>query len=394
MRKSPMAITPYLPVYRRTGIRMVAGEGAYLIDDAGKRYLDFASGIAVNAFGHGHPHLVEALKKQSEKLWHCSNQFITAELERFSQRLVDATFADSVFFCSSGTEAVEAGLKFMRRYHFETGAAHKHRIITFEGGFHGRTYGGISAGGNDAARAGFGQLLNGFDRVPFNDLAATQEAITANTAGILVEPVQGEGGVVVADTEFLKGLRRLCDAHGLLLMCDEVQCGYGRPGSIYAFEQAGIVPDIVSSAKGIGGGFPLGATLLTEKVAATLTPGCHGGTYNNNPLAMAVGNAVLDLLLADGLLANVTAMGVRLMDGLKKLQASHTDKITDIRGLGLMVGLAPTGDARAFAAKLLARGLTTSPTVTNVIRLVPPLNISGAQIDEALNIIETSLRGA
>lgn len=379
-----MAITPYLPIYRRSGLRMVRGQGSYLFDDSGKQYLDFASGIAVNAFGHSHPHLVEALREQAGKLWHCSNQYTTDELERFAQRLVDATFADSVFFCSSGTEAVEAGIKFMRRYHYETGAPHRHRIITFEGGFHGRTYGGISAGGNDSARAGFGQLLSGFDRVAYNDIAAVKNAVTANTAGILIEPIQGEGGVRAANIEFLQQLRALCDEHGILLMCDEVQCGYGRPGTIYAFERAGIKPDLVSSAKGIGGGFPLGATLVTERVGSVLPAGSHGSTYGSNPLAMAVGNAVLDLLLADGLLPHVTAMGERLRNGLT---AIGSDKIKDVRGVGLMVGLEPVGDARAIAKALLERGLTTSPTVTNVIRLVPPLNVSAQEIDEALAMI-------
>lgn len=382
---------PYLPVYRRSAIRMVRGEGVYLVDDAGRRYLDFAAGIAVNAFGHNHPHLVEALTQQGAVLWHCSNQFVTPQLEEFSARLVAATFADSVFFCSSGTEAVEAGIKFMRRYHYETGAPYRHRIITFAGGFHGRTYGGISAGGNCHARAGFGQLLNGFDRVAFNDIAAVRAAVTKNTAGILIEPIQGEGGVQVADLDFLRDLRALADAEGLLLMCDEVQCGYGRPGSLFAFERAGIVPDIVSSAKGIGGGFPLGATLVTERVGAVLPAGCHGGTYNNNPLAMAVGSAVLDLMQAEGLFNHVSAMGARLMAGLRAQQAAHPDKIRDVRGVGLMVGLEPTGDARALAAELLARGLTTSPTVTNVLRLVPPLIVSAGQVDDALAIVGDAL---
>jgi acetylornithine/N-succinyldiaminopimelate aminotransferase len=389
-----MAVTPYLPVYRRAGITMVRGDGSYLFDDTGKRYLDFAAGIAVNAFGHSHPHLVEALTQQAGKLWHCSNLYMNEHLERFASRLVAATFADSVFFCNSGTEAVEAGLKFLRRYHYETGAAHRHRIITFEGGFHGRTYGGISAGGNALARAGFGQLLNGFDRVPFGDLGAVAQAITANTAGILIEPIQGEGGVHVASIEFLQGLRRLCDAHGILLMADEVQCGYGRPGSIFAFERAGITPDLASSAKGLGAGFPLGATLMTEKVAAVLQPGIHGGTYNNNPLAMAVGNAALDLLLEDGLLAHVQLMGARLMGGLKTLQNRHPEAIREVRGVGLMVGLEPSGDARALAAALLARGLTTSPTVTGVLRLVPPLTIGPAEIDAAVEMIAQTLATA
>jgi len=386
-----MTITPYLPIYRRTGIRIARGEGAYLIDDQGKRYLDFASGIAVNAFGHSHPHLVEALQKQAAKIWHCSNQFVTEELEIFAARLVEQTFADSVFFCSSGTEAVEAGLKFLRRYHYETGAPYRQRIITFEGGFHGRTYGGIAAGGNASARAGFGPMLLGFDRVPYNDIDAVKHTINKNTAGILIEPIQGEGGVQVASHAFLRELRALCDAEGLLLMCDEVQCGYGRPGSFYAFEQAGITPDIVSSAKGIGGGFPLGATLVTEKVGSVLPAGSHGGTYNNNPLAMAVGNAALDLLLTDGLFEQVKTIGAYLTDGLKKLQAQHPDKITDVRGVGLMIGLQPVGDARVLAAALLEKGLVTSPTVTNVIRLVPPLIIDRTHADAALSALSETL---
>ncbi len=387
-----MAITPYLPVYRRTGIRIVKGEGVHLVGDDGKKYLDFAAGIAVNAFGHSHPRLVEALQKQAANLWHCSNQFVTPQLEEFSARLTAATFADSVFFCSSGTEAVEAGIKFMRRYHYETGQPHRHRVITFENGFHGRTYGGISAGGNDYARAGFGQLLNGFDRVPLNDLAAVKGVLSANTAGILVEPVQGEGGIHVADVDFLKALRKLCDAEGILLMCDEVQCGYGRPGSLFAFERAGITPDIATSAKGIGNGFPLGATLVTEKVGAALPPGSHGGTYNNNPLAMAVGNAVLDLVLAPGLFEHVKKMGDLLVNGLKKIQSENPDKVRDVRGLGLILGLEPTGDARALAIKLLEKGLATSPTVTGVIRIVPPLIITENHVNEALSIIETALK--
>ncbi|MFZ4540342.1 MAG: aspartate aminotransferase family protein [Rickettsiales bacterium] len=387
-----MAITPYLPIYRRTGIRITRGEGVHLIDETGKRYLDFAAGIATNAFGHAHPHLVEALRKQGAELWHCSNQFITPQLEEFSARLVDATFADSVFFCSSGTEAVEAGIKFMRRYHYETGQPYRHRIITFENGFHGRTYGGISAGGNDYARAGFGQMLTGFDRVPLNDLDAVKAHLGKNTAGILVEPVQGEGGIHVADAAFLKQLRQLCDAEGILLMCDEVQCGFGRTGQMWGHERAGITPDIASSAKGLGGGFPLGATLVTEKVGAALPPGCHGGTYNNNPLAMAIGNAALDLLLKQGFLTHIQQMGALLMDGLKQLQSRHPDKIRDVRGLGLILGIEPMSDARELSAKLLAKGLTTSPTVTNVIRLVPPLIIEKAHVEEALDTVESVIK--
>ncbi|MFM9889040.1 MAG: aspartate aminotransferase family protein [Rickettsiales bacterium] len=384
--------TPYLPIYRRTGTTMVRGQGVYLYDDAGKPYLDFAAGIAVSSLGHSHPHLVEALKKQAETLWHCSNQFMTPQLLEFSTRLVNATFADSVFFCSSGTEAVEAGIKFLRRYHYETRHPERHRIITFEGGFHGRTYGGISAGGNESARKGFGQLLSGFDRVAFNDIAAVRHVLTANTAGILIEAIQGEGGVRAATPEFLQQLRALCDQHGILLMCDEVQCGYGRPGTLFAFERAGITPDICSVAKGIGSGFPLGATLVTARVADALPAGSHGSTYGSNPLAMAVGNAVLDVMQQPGFLENVQTQGARLMAGLEKFQAAHPDKIRQVRGVGLMIGLEPVGDARAMAAQLLAGGLTTSPTVTGIIRLVPPLIIDASHVDAALMIIEKTLQ--
>ncbi len=387
-----MTITSYLPIYRRSGVRIVRGEGVHLTGDDGKRYLDFAAGIATNSFGHSHPHLVAALQSQAATLWHCSNQFITPQLEEFSQRLIDATFADSVFFCSSGTEAVEAAIKFTRRYHYETAQPYRHRIITFEGGFHGRTYGGIAACGSDYAKLGFGQMLAGFDRVKLNDIAAVREHLGKNTAGILIEPVQGEGGIHVADLGFLQQLRSLCDEHGILLICDEVQCGYGRTGSMFAHQRAGITPDIVTSAKGIGGGFPLGATLVSERVGSVLPAGCHGGTYNNNPLAMAVGNAVLDLLLAEGLFAHVQSMGELLGVGLKELQTRYPDKIRDVRGVGLILGLEPVGDARALTAKLLAQGLATSANVTNVVRLVPPLIIERAHVEQALATIETVLK--
>lgn len=389
-----MSITPYLPVYRRTGLRIVRGEGVYLFTDDDRRLLDFAAGIAVNAFGHGHPHLVTALKEQADILWHCSNQYITPQLERFAGRLTAATFADSVFFCSSGTEAVEAGIKFMRRYHYENGEPYRTRIITFEGGFHGRTYGGISAGGNASARKGFGQLLTGFDRVPFGDIGAVKDALGKNTAGILLEPIQGEGGIRPFSIEFLKEIRALCDREGILLMCDEVQCGYGRPGSLYAYERAGITPDIVSSAKGIGGGFPLGATLVTGVVAEKLPAGSHGSTYGSNPLAMAVGNAVLDLMLEPELFPHIRAMGDLLLQGLERLKERYPEHIRDVRGIGLIAGLEPVGDARALAQSMLAKGLATSPSVSNVIRLVPPFIINRTHVEEALAIIELAIQEA
>jgi len=387
-----MTLTPYLPIYRRSSVRIARGEGAYLITDKGQRILDFAAGIAVNAFGHGHPHLVAALKTQADILWHCSNMYITGGIETFAQRLVDNTFADSVFFGSSGAEAVEAGIKFMRRYHYETGAPYRQRIITFEGGFHGRTYGGISAGGNASARAGFGPLLLGFDRVPFADMAAVKRVLGKNTAGILLEPVQGEGGVHAFPHNFLREIRALCDAEGILLMCDEVQCGYGRPGTLFAFEQAGITPDIVSSAKGIGAGFPLGATLVTKRIAEVLPAGSHGSTYGSNPLAMAVGNAVLDLMLEPKTLPNVKHMGEALVAGLNALQTKYPQHIAEIRGVGLMVGLLPRGDGRALAGTLLEAGLATAPSVSNVIRLVPPLNITQLHVEEALETLNAVLK--
>lgn len=363
------------------------GEGVYLIDDAGKSYLDFAAGIAVNAFGHGHPHMVAALKAQADMLWHCSNQYITPQLELFSARLVEATFADSVFFSSSGTEAVEAGIKFMRRYHYENGEPYRTRIITFEGGFHGRTYGGISAGGNAHARAGFGQLLTGFDRVAFNSLEAVRQVVSKNTAGILLESIQGEGGIRAFDDTVLQDIRALCDEQGILLMCDEVQCGYGRPASLFAYEHSGIIPDIVSSAKGIGGGFPLGATLLTRAVAEKLPAGSHGSTYGSNPLAMAVGNAVLDLMLAPELFPHVKRIGDFLLEQLRAIVAEFPHVLKDARGVGLLIGLEPQGDARALAARFIEEGLLTSPSVSNVIRLVPPLIITQEHAHEALAII-------
>jgi acetylornithine/N-succinyldiaminopimelate aminotransferase len=381
-------ITPYLPVYRRSDVVITRGQGAYLYSDKGQKILDFATGIAVNSFGHGHPHLLEALKTQTETLWHCSNMYRTEGLERFASRLVEASFADSVFFCSSGAEAVEAGLKFMRRYHYETGAPERTHIITFEGGFHGRTYGGISAGGNDYARAGFGPLLEGFEQVPFGDMEAFQRAITPETAGVLLEPIQGEGGVRAFSHADLRAIRSACDDAGILLMCDEVQCGYGRPGTLFAFEQAGITPDIVSSAKGIGGGFPLGATLVTQAVGVALPVSCHGSTYGANPLAMAVGNAVLDLMLAPETLPNVKARGAQLMQGLEALAARYPHSINSIRGVGLMIGLVPSGDGRALGAKLLEAGLATAPSVSNVVRILPPLNVRAEEIDEALAIMQ------
>lgn len=384
-----MTITPYLPVYRRSPIEIVRGEGAYLFDASGKRYLDFASGIGVNALGHCHPSLVAALQKQSEILWHCSNLYRMPGLEVYAKRLVEATFADTVFFCNSGTEAVECGIKMIRKYFAAKGESQRKRILTFAGGFHGRSITCISAGGNDIARAGYEPLLDGFDRVPFNDLAAVIKAVTPQTAGILVEPVQGEGGIRPATKEFLAGLREVADQHGLLLFFDEVQCGMGRTGDLCAHHTYGVTPDIMSVAKGIGGGFPLAACLANENAASGMTPGSHGSTYGANPLAMAVGAVVLDEMQKPGFFDHVRARGDELRAGLQTLAAEFPTLIAEIRGLGLMLGIRIQDgiDHRALAAELREAGLMTAPAEENVIRLLPPLIISPEQVTESLDML-------
>lgn len=381
-------IDAVLPVYRRSPITIVRGEGSYLFDDAGKRYLDFATGIAVNALGHGHPHLVKALKEQAETLWHCSNLYQMPLQRKLAERLVARTFADSVFFCSSGTEAVEASIKMARRF-FWAKDENRYRIITLEGAFHGRTYAGISACGHKNAVEGYGPVLEGFDKVPFGDLDALAKAVVPETAAALIEPVQGEGGIRALPVDYLQGLRRLCDEKGLLLICDEVQCGYGRTGHFFAFERAGIAPDIAATAKGIGNGFPLAAVLVKEKVGAVMVPGSHGSTYGANPLAMAVGNAVLDIV-DDSFLNEVKAISAYLHQKLDMLVAEFPAVFAAWRGEGLMLALVLQDgmDYRAFAESLRHAGLMTAPAVTpQVIRILPPLNVSRAECDEAYGII-------
>lgn len=371
-----------LPVYRRSDIVIEKGEGVYLYASDGTRYLDFASGIAVNALGHSHPHLVKALTEQAGKLWHVSNMYSTPGLLNFADRLVAATFADKIFFCNSGSEAVEAGIKIIRKF-----SQPSSRIITFEGGFHGRTLACISAGGNEIAREGYQPLLDGFDHVAFNDLEAVKRAITPQTGGILVEAIQGEGGVREASHDFLCGLRALADEQGLILMIDEVQAGMGRTGKFFAFEYAGITPDIATVAKGIGNGFPLAACMVTDKVGACMTPGTHGSTYGANPLAMAVGNAVLDVMLQDGFFSHVQAMGVLLKTGLAELQKRFPSIITDVRGQGLLLGIQIHGSHHALVEGFRAAGLLTSPAQDKVIRIIPPLIVNSEQIREALAIM-------
>jgi acetylornithine/N-succinyldiaminopimelate aminotransferase len=382
-----------LPVYRRSNITIIRGEGVYLFSPDGKRYLDFASGIAVNALGHCHPHLVKALKAQAETLWHCSNMYQMPGLSRFADRLIAECFADKVFFCNSGGEAVECGLKMIRKFHDANDKPERYRVITMEGGFHGRTLACISAGGNDIARKGYEPLVDGFDRVPFGDLAAVEAAITPETAAVLAEPIQGEGGIRVASHEFLQGLRKICDQRGLLLFIDEVQCGMGRTGKLFAFEHAGIKPDIVSVAKGIGNGFPLAACLATEQAAWGMTPGSHGSTYGSNPLAMAVGNAVLDIMLAPGFFDHVVQMGSLLKTGLQNTVERFPKVLAEVRGMGLMMGVKTHVPLMEMVDRLRAQGLLTAPAEDHVIRIVPPLIVEEEQIQEALAKLSNACEG-
>ena len=388
-----MTITPLMPVYPRCGVRPVRGEGAYLIGEQGERYLDFASGIAVNCLGHGHPALVKAISEQAATLMHVSNLYGSPQGEHFAQRLVDSSFADTVFFTNSGAEAVECALKTARRYHYANGAPERHKIISFGNAFHGRTLGTISATNQPKMRDGFEPLLPGFEVVPFNDLAAAQAAIDENTAGFLVEPIQGEGGILPATAEFLGGLRQLCDEHGLLLILDEVQCGYARTGKMWVYESYGIEPDIMAVAKGIGGGFPLGACLATEEAAKGMVIGTHGSTYGGNPLAMAVGEAVLNVIQEPGFLENVRAMGERIRAGLEQMIPNHDHLFDSVRGTGLMLGLRLKSDSRAFVAHLRDNhGLLTVSAGDNVVRVLPPLVIDESHVSDFFQRLSAGAR--
>ena len=377
-----MPITPLMPVYPRCDVRPVRGEGAYLFGEGGERYLDFASGIAVNLLGHAHPHLTKAIQKQAETLIHVSNLYGSPQGEHLAQRLCDLTFADTVFFTNSGVEAVECAIKTARRYHFVKGNAHKHKLITFGNAFHGRTLGTISATDQPKMREGFEPLLPGFEVVPFDDLDAALAAIDDETAGFLLEPVQGEGGIRPASKHFLTGLRKACDEHDLMLVLDEVQCGMARTGKLYAHEHYGLTPDIMASAKGIGGGFPLGACLATEKAAAGMVIGTHGSTYGGNPLAMAAGEAVLDVVGNDEFLTRVTETGDRLRAALEQMIPNHDELFESVRGLGLMLGIKMKTDSRAFVAYLRTKGILTVAAGDNVVRVLPPLTIEESHIRE------------
>ena len=380
-------IPSILPTYNRAPMSFVAGEGAWLIEEDGRRYLDFGAGIAVNVLGHANPALVGALTEQAGKLWHTSNLYGIPGQQELADRLVDATFADTAFFTNSGTEACELAVKMARKYWYEKGED-RSEIIAFTGSFHGRSSAGIAAAGSDKMTLGFGPLLPGFTHVAFADHEALAAALSDKTAAVMIEPIQGEGGIIPVPDQCLKGLRDACDEVGALLIFDEVQCGVGRTGKLFAHEWSGIAPDIMMVAKGIGGGFPLGAVLATEAAAVGMTAGSHGTTYGGNPLAMAVGNAVMKVVATDDFLAEVSRKAGALRQGLEGLVASHPDVFESVRGTGLMLGL----KCRALNADVVKAGydalLLTVPAADNVVRILPPLNISDDEISEAVRRLD------
>ena len=385
MAKSSAGPSPaVMPTYARVDLVFERGEGTWIISSTGERYLDFASGVAVNALGHAHPKLIAALNEQAQKLWHSSNLYRVAAQEKLAERLCEVTFADQVFFCNSGAEACEGAIKLARRYHFANGRPERWRLVTFKGAFHGRTLATIASAGNPKHLEGFGDPADGFDIVPFGDLAAAEKAIGPETAGIMVEPVQGEGGVNVAPSGWLQSLRELCDRTGLLLVLDEVQTGMGRTGTLFAYEGAGIKPDVMAVAKGLGGGFPVGAVLATNEAAKGMVAGTHGSTFGGNPLAAAVGKAVLDAVLEPGFLERVRDMTLRFKQKLAALKDEYPDIVEEVRGSGLLTGLKlklPLGDVgnACIAEKLLTVG-----AADNVLRLLPPLNVAEEELSEAV----------
>ncbi len=384
-----------MPTYGSPSLAFERGDGVYLYDTDGKQYLDFCTGIAVTALGHNHPHLVQAIRDQAGKLLHYSNLYQIPGQERMAQRLVDATFASSVFFCNSGAEAVECGIKIARRYHSDAGNPERNRIITATGSFHGRTLATLSAAKQEKYMTGFRPMLDGFDQVPYGNLNEVRAAITEETAAILVEPVQGEGGINYASEDYLNRLRETADEYGLLLFLDEVQTGMGRSGKLFAYQWSDIEPDILSSAKGLGGGFPVGACLANDKCSAAMVAGTHGSTFGGNPMAMAAANAVLDVILEDGFLGHVVKMGAVLRNGLDAIAAKHADKVSDVRGLGLLMGIEISGDIvnGNVVKDLEAHGLLTVGAGNNVIRLIPPLIVEESHIADALDTLDDVLTG-
>jgi acetylornithine/N-succinyldiaminopimelate aminotransferase len=379
-----------LPTYTRTDIAFDRGEGASLYTESGERYLDFGAGVAVTALGHAHPHLVAALREQAGKLWHTSNLYNIPGQQRLAARLCAATFADKVFFCNSGAEALEGAIKTARKFHSHHGHPERYRIITFEGAFHGRTLATIAAGNQEKHLAGFGPKVDGFDQVPLSDLDATRAAIGPETAAILIEPVQGEGGMRHAGWAFLRALRELADEHGLLLILDEVQTGIGRTGKLFAHQWAGIEPDIMAIANGLGGGFPVGAFLATDEAAAGMVAGSHGSTFGGNPLAMAVGNAVLDVVLGEDFLASVRHKALLLKQRLAEITDRHGAVIEEVRGEGLLVGLKCKVPSAKLIEALFAENMLSIGAGDNVVRLLPPLIVSEIEIAEACEKISAA----
>jgi acetylornithine/N-succinyldiaminopimelate aminotransferase len=377
-----------LPTYARVDLAFERGEGPWLFATDGERYLDFTAGVAVNGLGHAHPHLVEALNAQARKVWHVSNLFQILEAERLAERLCAETFADLVFFGNSGAEAMECCIKVARKYQYASARPERYRFITFEGAFHGRTLATLAAGGQNKYLEGFGPIVEGFDQVPFADLDAVKRAIGPETAAILIEPIQGEGGVRVAPTPFLRGLRELCDQHRLLLVFDEVQTGVGRTGSFFAYQRCGVAPDIMGIAKSIGGGFPLGACLTTAEAGKGMTAGTHGSTFGANPLAMAVGNAVLDVVLAPGFLDKVRRSAILFRQRLAEIKDRYPGVVTDVRGEGLLLGLVAACPNGELVQAMRAEKLLAVAAGDNVVRMLPPLIIEEPEIADAIGRIE------
>ena len=379
-----------MPTYSRADLRFVRGDGVWLETEAGEKYLDFGSGIAVNTLGHAHPKLNQALQAQSEKLWHVSNLYQIAEQEKLADRLCAASFADLVFFTNSGAEAAEGMIKAMRKYHAVNGAPEKVTLIGFDGAFHGRTLAALAAAGNAAYLDGFGPAPQGFEHCTEFSIAAVEKLIDDATAGILIEPVQGEGGVRDVGTAFLRALRDLCDKHGILLGFDEVQCGIGRTGKLFAHEWAEVTPDVMAIAKGIGGGFPLGAVMTTKAVGTAMQPGTHGSTYGGNPLACAVGNAVMQEVESDGFLTHVQDSAVYFRQHLARLMNENSDIFADVRGRGLMVGMQCKMSNSDVVAALRDEKLLTVGAGDNVLRILPPLNVTRSEIDLAIKALEAA----
>jgi acetylornithine/N-succinyldiaminopimelate aminotransferase len=389
LRNGPEPVVSHLlPTYARVDLAFERGEGVWLFTADGDKYLDFTSGVAVNALGHAHPRLVSALEDQARKVWHVSNLYRIPEGERLADRLCTATFADTVFFQNSGAEAIECAIKMARKYQSASGKPERYRIVTFEGAFHGRTMAALAATGNKKYLDGFGPPVDGFDQVPFGDLEAVKKAIGPQTGAILVEPIQGEGGIRVPQPNFLRGLRALCDQHGLLLIFDEIQTGFARTGDLFVYQRVGVTPDIMPVAKALGGGFPVGACLATAEAGKGMTAGTHGSTFGGNPLAMAVGNAVLDVMLEPGFIEHVREMGLKLKQKLAEIRDRYGAVVAEVRGEGLLMGLRMVPPASEMVDELRDEKMIAVAAGDNVVRLLPPLIIDEAEISEAVARID------